>query len=151
MSMFNDNILKIIDKYSYEAFIVNQDKRVNCVCVNHDTKQPDPNCKKCLGTGHKIKIKKILVSNNNTNVPAANAVVRDSIEVLISQVYYIPARYKAAKDDLIIDGNDVYELYEISTGQSDHGELVYQKAMGVTKKYDQTKFMDNFNEIIGRR
>lgn len=151
MSFFNNNITKIIDRYSYSAYVINCNKSFVCTCVNHDTKEPDANCKKCLGTGYKIRIKKIEVSNNNTNVPASNAVIRESLKVLITQIYYIKAKYPIKKDDIIVDGLDAYVAYEISSGQSDHGELVYRKIMAVTKKYDQTKFMDNFNQIVGRR
>lgn len=151
MSLFNDGIMNMIEKYSYDAFMVNQNTNVKCICINPSTKEPDPNCKKCLGTGRKIKIKKVRLSSDNTDVAGSKQMIRESVDILITQVYYLPAKYKFSKDDIIVDGDDAYIVYQSSTGQSDHGEVIYNKIMAVDKKYDQTKFMDNFNEIVGRR
>ena len=43
----------------YDMWLVSPDKHIDCVCKNYDTRQGNRLCPRCLGTGYKIKIKKI--------------------------------------------------------------------------------------------
>ena len=43
----------------YDIWVIIRDPHIDCICKNFNTKQGDPKCRYCLGTGQKIKIKKI--------------------------------------------------------------------------------------------
>ena len=55
----NRTVSRLIDRYGYYFYIVKCAPGTECTCVNHTTHTPDIKCKRCLGTGHKIKIVKV--------------------------------------------------------------------------------------------
>ena len=54
----NDKILDIINRCSYDMYVIHKYTNMICTCVNHETDQADVYCKKCLGTKYKISIRK---------------------------------------------------------------------------------------------
>jgi hypothetical protein len=147
MEGFNDKILEIIKMFSYPMFIVQQDTKVKCVCVNYDTKQADPSCKKCLGTGKKIKIKKIEGACIESGAPAT---VKTSGDFFIAKNYYIPSKWEVYQDNIIVDKDEVLFIYQPQNKTSFKGEEVYQKCLCYLKKMDSEVFLKNFNDLVGR-
>jgi hypothetical protein len=148
MEKFNRNILKIIEKFEQDLFVVQQDFSIKCLCRNFDTKQPDPKCKKCLGTGHKIKIRKIKGAKQDTSIPNAQRPIN---ELIIASLYFIKSEYPVYQDNLIIDNDEVLYIYQRRRAASFKGEEVYQKCMAMPKKLDYKAFIENFNSIVGRK
>lgn len=145
---FNDNTLEIIKKLSYEFFVVQQDPKVKCTCIIDGTSQADPNCPRCLGIGNKIKIKKISGASMDSSAPTT---MRTTAKILIARNYYIPiTETKLYMDNVIVDGNDLYFVYQNTDMRSFHGEVVYQKVTTIPKKLDSDIFMINFRKIIDR-
>lgn len=147
MKWFDRNILKIIKKFEHEFFIVQQDFDIDCVCVNYDTKQADPGCKKCLGTGHKIKIRKIRGASQDSTIPNT---ARPVNELFVAKSYYIKTECKMYKDNIIVDNDEIYFVYQPRNATAFEGRTVYQKVMAISKKLDSKVFLKNFYEIIGR-
>lgn len=145
MRGFNSNILKIIKEFEYEFFVIQQDFSVRCVCVNHDTKQADPNCPKCLSTGYKIKIVKVKGACQNSNVPDAQ---RASQGVSIAKNYYIKSKKQIFSKNIIVDKDEVYNINRVTRYTSFKGEDVYQKCLSMNKKLDSKTLLNNFNKII---
>lgn len=148
MEVFNSSLLKIIEKFSHNFYVVELDEKIKCSCLKAGTTQPDPKCPKCLGLGKKIKIKDVRGAGQDTGVPATG---KATMQVVIARNYYIPSDQASLKmDDVIVDGDEVLFVYQRIDGRSFHGEKVYQKCMTVTKKLDQDEFLKNFNKIVGR-
>lgn len=146
MERFNRNIINIIKKFSYPFFVIQQDKNVKCSCVNYDTKEADPGCKKCLGLGYKIKIKKIKGACQESDIPSTT---RPSNEILISKEYYIDCKYPVFDDNVIVDGEQVLFIYKSQAFRSFKGEKIYQKCSVQKKKFDSKVLLQNFHEIVG--
>jgi len=145
---FENQISHIIDLFNHSFFIVQQDFNIACDCVDFNTKDPDPNCKKCLGTGNKIKIKKIFGVRQDTTVPST---LRPSNSFFVAKNYYTnEQQIKIKKDNIIVDGDEILYVYQIQNHNSYKGKRVFQKSLAVTKKINSDVFLENFNSIIGR-
>lgn len=151
MKSFNKNLRDIIQKIEYPMYIVQQDYRYTCTCNDIASKQGNADCPKCLGTGYKIKIRKIKgvwqpeeitirldsMPNNvlsgvfyfreqgNLNVEEGNVVIRDADNIEIIQK---PKRWYT-------DSND---------------EVVYYQCTCVKKRNFREKFWKLFCEAIGK-
>lgn len=147
MNSFDKNILNIIEKFSYKFFVVIRDLNVKCTCLSHGSTQADPACKRCLGTGYKIKIKEIEGASQESNVPET---IRPSGGFIIARNYYIKEGTRLKLDDLIIDGDEAWTIYQANNNTSFKGNDVYRKYATIPKKSDTTIFLKNFNEMVGR-
>lgn len=141
---FNNGILDMISTHSYNVYVINRDENIICTCVESSTKQGNANCKKCLGTGHKIKINKIKCAAQDTRVPPTFR----ADTFIIARNYFIESKYKINEEDLIVDNGDIYIIFEIQKLFSIKGTLPYKKVNSTKKKYDNNVFIKNFNEII---
>ena len=144
--MFNNSILKIVERFSYNFFIVQQDFGINCTCVNFDTKQADPACPKCLGTGKKITIRKIRGASADSGIPQT---IRTQGDFLIAKTYYIPCSTPIADNNIIVD-DGAWPVYKTQNLRSFGGGNIYQKCLTVSKKSNEHLFLDNFYKIVGR-
>jgi hypothetical protein len=143
---FNENILNVIEKMSYNFFAVQQDFNVDCICVNFDTKQANPGCKKCLGTGKKIKIKRL---RGACQEPKPPSLPRSGREMVEAKNYYIKPDNLMARDNIIVDGDEIFVVQGVQREKAFHGELVFQKCTTVPKKSDTELFLKNFRWITG--
>jgi len=146
---FENQISYIIDLFNHSFFIVQQNFDISCDCIDFNTKAPNPNCKKCLGTGNKIKIKKAFGVRQDTTVPST---LRPSNAFFVAKNYYTDVKQiKIEKDNIIIDGDEVLYIYQIQNHNSYKEKRIFQKSLAVTKKMHSDIFLENFNSIIGRK
>ncbi len=145
---FNRGIEKILELLDFEFYIVYLDKNVSCTCLMEGTSQPDPNCEKCLGTGHKIKIRKVHGALQESDVPTT---MKPNNNFLITRNYYVKSKVEIENDDLIIDEYGAWQVYQKKDHFSFDGELVFQKCTAVPKRMDQKTFVSNFNKLIGKK
>jgi excinuclease UvrABC ATPase subunit len=147
MKPFDSNIIKIIKKCSYEMFLVQQDFNVDCTCVNFTTKQASDTCEKCLGTGKKIKIRKIKAApQNNKTIFRGTGVA----EIATTSTYYMKPEYPISQENIIVDGENIDLIQRVESMRSDHHEPVYYRCEANPKKTNNKVFLKNFNKIIGR-
>lgn len=145
---FNKQALNIIEKFSYDFYIVQPNPDIKCTCINENTLQADPNCEKCLGTGQRIKIKKVRGASQDSDSPAT---MRAGVQVIVARNYYIPlSEAEMHNDDIIVDGKYIYFVFQNLTNRSFQGEAIFQKSLTITKKLNTKVFLKNFNKIIGR-
>jgi hypothetical protein len=147
MSWLSKGILDVIEKFSYDFYIVKQDPKVLCTCIKAGTNQPDPTCKKCLGLGNKIKIKKAHGASNEIQIPQGARIGEGLVR---AKSYYFKYDVALGMNDLIIDGDEVFYVFRSENGKGFHGEPCLEKVMAVSKKFDQAVQLKNFYEIIGR-
>ena len=146
MQPFDDKIASVIKKFSYPMWIVMQDPKIKCTCVNYTTGQANPNCTKCLGTGKKIRIKSIKAAHQ----PLRYSITGDSIasEYVLYSTYYTLDNIKANIKDIFVDGNDVDVIQDKYDERSDHNNPVYYRYMTAPKKNNKTVFLQMFNKLI---
>ena len=80
----NRTVSRLIDRYGYWFYVVKCVPGTECSCVNHTTKAADIKCKRCLGTGHKIRIIKVFgsIREKNERETEANTLVNSTHKVV---------------------------------------------------------------------
>ena len=143
MRYFDENILAIIDLLEYDMYIVQPDFKINCVCKDYDTKQGNPLCPRCLGTGQKIKIRKIrgVRQPDDGLYSGARATVEKSW-------YYFKNDYKIRPGDYLIWNNRIEKVVEVDPYCSDSNMPVYYFCEAERKKTDVRPFLVNFYRAI---
>lgn len=142
---FNNNILNTIKEFEKSMFLIQQDESRYCTCMDINTLEGNPNCPKCLGMGYKIKIKKIKAARQDTELPDA---LRPTSEILLSTILYMDNKYgKLKRDNIIVDNQDVFYIYQPKQERGFNSKDLYQKAFGLAHKILPT-FYVNFNKII---
>lgn len=145
---FNKSIENIMDLLDHEFYVVYLDKSISCTCLHQGTGQAEPTCKRCLGTGFKIKIRKCHGVCQDSAIPST---IRNTTGFVISRNYYFKAKDRLNNDDLIVDDNGVWFAYQGPDYASFDGTQVFQKCSVMPKKLDPDIFFKNFNAIVGKR
>lgn len=145
MKVFNESIKSIIEKFSYDFHIVQQDTSKPCACVDFTTKQPDPGCKKCLGMGYKVVIRKIRGSSQDSQGSFRNAGIEERV---LATSYFIDAKYPVFQENIIVDNGKPLIVHRIEEKRTANREPVYRKVYAVNKKGNPTIFMKHFSEVI---
>lgn len=143
MDAFHKNIRKTIDECSYDFFVVRPNKNIKCTCVTHATKQADPDCKLCLGTGYKIIIKKFNGSSNE-ELKGANS---GGKAAYVSRTYFV-YKNNLREDDLIVDDDEIFYVFRVQDMKALKGFKTHQEAFAVRRNNDHTVSLKNFKELI---
>lgn len=146
-SKLNNKILDIIEKHSYYMYYIKKNPKVRCTCINHETKQANPMCPKCLGIGYKITIKKVKAAGQDTKLPPTFR----SDKFVVARNFFLDSNIECKEDDMIVDRDIPYIILEIQNLISLEGTIPYSKASAVRKKFNTDVFIKNFNNIVQAR
>lgn len=144
---FHKEIAKTIDRCSYTFYVIHQDLSIDCVCKKRATEQADAECKKCLGTGHKIIIRKTKGASNNKLKGTATLGVMSS---RVIKDYFITNHFIPFEKDLIVDDNEIYYVHRLErrralNGVYTHSEITTSK---LTNKHNTV--LNNFYDILNK-
>lgn len=139
-------INSVIDRYGYNFYVIKRIQNIDCKCVDPMTKEADPNCKKCLGTGKKIKIYKVF--GVGREIKSAETYRSSESGTVTPKVFYIKGSFYLNKEDLIVDSEDVFAAFNIQYHRGEHGAPGFTRAIAPMKKFDKSKFIKNFKEIL---
>lgn len=136
---FTHNIWDSIDRFKQTVWIVKQIKSIKCGCVNHETLEALNSCKRCLGTGNKIKI-----------YQAECVLKEDSLEdnLISKKAYFKYGTIQIDHGDYIVDLEDIYSVYTKQYIRGEHGEPTAIKCVCPHIKMDSKIILKNFKEII---
>lgn len=143
---FKKNTIGIIEVLDHYVYTIQRYPDIKCNCLSTASSDAEPKCPKCLGTGRKIKIKKVKAACQESSIPTT---VRSATTFLITRNYYIRSTDKLAQDDLIVDNDGIFVVTQEGQYWQFDGEEVYQKCNTVPKKNDVKAFKDNFVKIVG--
>lgn len=145
---FNRNIKAIIKKLAFPMYVVIPDKRYVCTCRDHNN-QPDPACEKCLGTGYRIRIRKITAAMEPDDVTAR---IQGASQKIASNYYYFDADVVPAEavqsDNLIVRDDEVDILLSPKKYRSDSNKVIYYYCEAVNKKHNFGLFLQNFRKLV---
>jgi hypothetical protein len=144
---FAKKIQDIIRNWEYDMYLIHADSRINCICQNFETKQGDPKCPNCLGTGRKIYIKKIKAARQPYVL--VNPIKGSDMFGSDGPVYYSRGEFSIHKNDIIVTGEYIDVIQYAEKYQLNSLSPVYYAAYGAAKKMDTQIFMQNFKKIIG--
>lgn len=146
-NIFNNRIEKTIDECSYKFYIVKPDRSMFCACINHTTKQPNGECKICLGTGFKISIK-MYKGASNEEFKGRLSIGPDATQ--ITRKYFVRNKYKVNEMDLIIDEDNIFYVERIEKMRGLKGIYTHQEITAIKLKNDHNIKLNNFKEILNK-
>ena len=147
---FNRNIKGIIKKLNFPMYCVVLDKRYVCTCGDENN-QPDAGCPKCLGTGYRIKIRKVVAAMEpETESSRTKGVARTT-----TNDYYFDADTTPPDvpniDNLIVRDDEVDILMYPRKYRSDSNKIVYYYCASAPKRTHVKEFLKNFWKLVGRK
>lgn len=147
---YHDSFQYVINKYSHDLYVINLDKNVRCKCHIAGSDDPDPACKYCLGTGHRIFVHKVRGAAQTSTFPDT---FRATNQILITTSFYLLDDVPVRRDDIIVYDNGDYQgayiINDAARNNGFNGKFCYTKASGIPKKLDNNIFFQNFHRIIG--
>lgn len=139
---FDTRIQDLIRMFEYPVYLIHPDKKINCTCQNFDTKQGNPKCKTCLGTGKKITIQIIQAA-------VQPCIVSDSeYHKEAGRIYYTRTEYPVKKYDIIVDHMHVDVVQTAKRFQTDDKGVIYYQIYTAPKEFNRELFRNHFYEII---
>lgn len=129
----------------YEMYIVSQDPHYDCICRNFNTSQGDPACEHCLGTGHKVTIRKV----KGVRQPETQDAFKINVDVEVG-VYFFKNDVVPKEFDLIIWHNEIERITKVERFCSDAEKPVYYRCETRRVKTDTEIFLKNFCKAVGR-
>jgi hypothetical protein len=144
---FNNNILNILERLSYDFYYIQRNTDVRCTCAKHETSQADPNCPICLGTGYKITVRTVHGASQDSQVPTT---IR-SDKFIVARNYYIPNKFTIQINDIIVDDDEMHMIMAFQKMTSFQGSIPFVKASAIKKRFDSKIARKNFYNIIERR
>lgn len=146
---WNRMVEQIIEGFSTDLYHIALDKSFKCTCYPPQTSShvgADPKCPRCLGTGYKIKIRKITGAYQQTDIPNTT---KENVNFSMGVDFYIKEKYKVRRDDIIVTEDSVYVAREVKRLRSFNSKEIYAKINSTSKKYNMDIFYKNFLKIVG--
>lgn len=142
----NKTINSVINRYGYNFYLIKKVPNIKCKCVDPLTKEANQDCKKCLGTGTKIKIYKVFGVGRESK--SAETYRSSEAGTVTPKIFYIKGSVYVKKDDLIIDSEDVYTVFNQQFHRGEKGAPAFTRVIAPNKKFDKTKLIKNFKELL---
>lgn len=144
-SVNSKTVKLLLDRYGYYFYVIKRFQNVKCKCLNSVTKDPDPNCPECLGTGTKIKIYKVFGCLRETREREISIAQNLSSSPKIA---YIKGMRRYEKDDIIVDDENVYHMAALQWHRGEKGEFAFTRAICPFTKGSDASFIRNFYKLI---
>ncbi len=139
-------INSVIDRYGYTFYVIRRVPNIDCKCVDPTTKDADPKCKLCLGTGKKIKIYKVFgVSREIKNAESYRSSESGTVT---PKIFYIKGSFFINKEDIIIDSEDMFVVFNMQYHRGEHGAPGFTRVIAPNKKFDKIYAIKNFKELL---
>ena len=145
---FHDSIKNMIERMAYDFYVIKPFMDITCPCMLDASEQGDPNCHMCLGTGHKIAIKKIRGASNDFESNVSGKGVKGSSAVTVGRTYFIDKKYTLGNNDIIIDGDDILYVYRAHRLRGFKGEHTHDEVHAIPKRNDNYRILKNFKKIL---
>lgn len=143
---FNRGLHRLIKKVEWPMYVINVDQSHKCKCLNHQANTGNVNCPYCLGSGYKIKIRKIMGVKQPYESKFKMSTELDNLVT----TYYFDQKYAPIKKGDYIVMNDEIDVIRLTRNfRSDSGDTQFIEAPAVLKKYDNQIFLENFHRIVG--
>lgn len=138
MQWFDKNIKKPIDLFSHPIWFIIADPEVICPCVDHVSKQANPSCSLCFGTGKKVQLIRVNAAHQNNRISLRGTGIGFS-EIDVVNVYYTHAETAIKNGDIIVDGEDIDVVKDVYYEHSGEQRVVYWRIETVPYKKDRER------------
>lgn len=147
MQPFDNKIHKVIDLYSHPVWFILRDDEVDCPCVDYTAKTPDLHCKKCFGTGKKVKLARVNAAHQNYSISVRGTGMGFS-ETDIVAVYYTKQKTSLKVGDIIVDNDSIDTVKDVYYEHSDSADTVYWRIETVPIKVQPQRIKDMLSETL---
>lgn len=145
---FHNSIKRMIERMAYDFYVIKPFMDITCPCMLDASEQANPDCHMCLGTGHKIAIKKIRGASNEVESNVAGKSVKGSAAITVGRTYFIDKKYTLSNNDLIVDGDEIFYVYRPYKMKAFNGEHTHDEIQAIPKRNDHEKILNNFKKIL---
>ena len=140
-----ETVKRVLKRYGYYFYVIKRFPNIKCSCLDPVTKDSNPNCPKCLGTGSKIKIYKVFGCLREAKEREISIAQNMSASPKIA---YIKGLHRYEKDDIIVDDENVYHIAALQWHKGEKGEFAFTRAICPFTKGGDASFIRNFYKII---
>lgn len=145
MHINNKSVNTLINRYGYNAYMVKLNKSMRCECLNPSTKEPNKECRHCLGTGYYIKISTVFMATREGKAYEADRAQSFAVN---PKIVYLKGFVNANKDDIIVDSENVYSVYTVQHHRGSKGEQMITRCVCPDLKLNKVQFLKLFKELL---
>lgn len=135
----------VIDCWDYKFWVIKQISQSKCKCVDPTSKTAKLDCKLCLGIGKKIKIFQVQGASRETKEFES---LRAEFPTVTPKIFYIKTKLFIEKQDLIIDEENVYNVYATQFHRGINGEYKFTRCVCPSQKLGTSALIKNFKELL---
>lgn len=147
-SSFNRNLHKLIKKVHWDMYLVNVNRNYTCTCLNTNSNSANPGCPKCLGTGHKVSIKKIKAIKQPYAANSKSGGGNNSLGGVYNKYFMESQNGPISIGDYIVHNNEIDSIKTYRTYRVDSSQEQYYEIFATLKRYNNKEFFNNFNKIV---
>lgn len=147
MKNFDEYIQKTVSMFTHPVWFVTLDKEHTCPCVEEVSTNAKPGCPICFGTGHKLKLTKVMASNQNAQLSYRGQGIAFS-EKEIANVYYTKTETAIKAGDIVVDHDDIDIVTDVYYERSDDSKIVYWRIETAPYKYRRDEFEKIFHKTL---
>ena len=147
MQPFDSKIHKVIDLFAHPLWFIVRDEEVDCPCVDYTSKTPDSHCKKCFGTGKKVKLVKVNAAHQNADISMRGEGMGFSEKDIVA-TYYTKQKTDIKVGDIIVDQESIDLVKDIYYEHSDSSATVYWRISTVPIKNEPRRIKKMLSEIL---
>lgn len=136
---------EVLDLWSYKFWVIRRIPAIKCKCVDKTSKQPKHDCKLCLGLGCKIKILRVTGASREAREFES---LRAEFPTVTPKVFYIKGKFNVNKQDLIVDEEDIYDVYSTQFHRGLNGEHKFTRCICPSLKLNRDIILNNFKEVL---
>ena len=147
MQPFDSKIHKVIDLYAYPLWFIVKDDEVDCPCVDYTSKTPDSHCKKCFGTGKKVKLVRVKAAHQNAQLSMRGDGLGFSEKDIVG-TYYTRQKTAIKTGDIIVDQENIDIVKDVYYEHSDNAATVYWRIETVPVKNEPKRIRKMLAEVL---
>ena len=147
MQPFDAKIHETVNLFAHPVWFIVRDESLDCPCLDFTSKVPNPHCKKCLGTGKKIKLVKVKAAHQHNKISFRGEGVGFS-EMDVVSVYYTNQATEIKEGDYVIDHESVDIVKNVYYERSDSHKVVYWRIETAPAKSHSTLIKELLSQIL---
>ena len=144
---FDNFIRKTVNMFVHPVWFIIRNNNYVCPCVNKATNVPKKGCKICFGTGNKLKLNRVMASNQNLQTTFRGDGLGFSEKDIVN-VYYTKDKTDIKVNDIVVDHGLVDIVTDIYYERSDSIDIAYWRIETMHYKYQPEKFYEVFKDTL---
>lgn len=150
MQPMDSKIQYVIKMFHYPMWFIKLNKKIQCPCVNHTTKQAKEDCPICLGTGYKIRLIRAKAARQTTESASMRGEGLGYSEKNAADRFFTLDNLELHEGDIIVDKDRISIVQHYMPGRTNASEPVYYRTIATPMKVFNQVFMRSFQDMLRR-